>query len=108
MPSTPIAPHGGKLINRMVTGSQHESLLEQAKQLPSLTLNSREMSDLDMIACGALSPLEGFMGEKDYRRVVDEMLLTNGLPWTIPITLSGKKRSGGRIRNRKRHCAQIT
>lgn len=86
-----IAAHGGKLINRVVTGSDREKLLEKASGLPKITLNSREMSDLDMIACGALSPLEGFMGQKDYESVVEKMRLANGLPWTIPVNLTVKK-----------------
>lgn len=86
-----IAPHGGKLISRLLTGSEREKALSQVSSLAKITLNSREMSDLDMIACGALSPLEGFMGEKEYNHVVENMRLLNGLAWTIPITLAVKK-----------------
>lgn len=86
-----ISAHGGKLINRVVSGSDREKLLAKASGLPKITLNSREMSDLDMIACGALSPLEGFMGQKDYESVVEKMRLANGLPWTIPVNLAVKK-----------------
>src|SRR4029450_13331822 len=86
-----IVPHGGELINRVVQGLEKEWYLSKIESLPKITLNSREMSDLDMIACGALSPLEGFMGKKDYHSVVDSMRLANGLPWTIPITLAVKE-----------------
>ncbi len=86
-----IAAHGGKLINRLVSENEKEKLLAKISSLPKITINSREMSDLDMIACGALSPLEGFMNKKDYDSVVESMRLSNGLPWTIPITLSVKK-----------------
>ncbi len=86
-----IAAHGGKLINRVVNAADREKLLARAASLPKITLNSREMSDLDMIACGALSPLEGFMGQKDYEAVVEKMRLANGLPWTIPVNLAVKK-----------------
>jgi sulfate adenylyltransferase len=57
-------------------------------KLPALRLNAREISDLEMIAVGAFSPLAGFMGEADYRSVRDEMRLANGLAWSIPVTLS--------------------
>ncbi len=86
-----IPAHGGKLINRLVEGAEREKLLTKAASFPKITLNSREMSDLDMIACGALSPLEGFMSQKDYQSVVENMRLASGLPWTIPVNLSIKK-----------------
>lgn len=86
-----IAAHGGKLINRIVEGSERETLLAKAASLPKITLNSREMSDLDMIACGALSPLEGFMCQKDYDSVVEKMRLANGVVWSIPVNLAVKK-----------------
>jgi sulfate adenylyltransferase len=86
--SYPIPAHGGTLINRFVEGPGRDALLEKARSLPHILLDERELSDLDMIACGALSPLTGFMGQADYLSVVETMRLKNGLPWTIPITLS--------------------
>jgi sulfate adenylyltransferase len=87
----PIPPHGGELVNRIVEGPDRDKWMRQIPSLPKIELNPREKSDLDMIACGALSPLEGFMKEKDYLSVIDKMRLANGLPWTIPITLSTTK-----------------
>ncbi len=84
----PIPPHGGKLINRVLEGALRDKAMRLAPSLPKITLSSRQKSDLDMIACGALSPLEGFMGEKDYLSVIRSMRLTSGIPWTIPITLA--------------------
>ena len=83
-----IAPHGGRLINRLVHGEEADELRRRAADLPSLHLNARQLSDLELIASGALSPLEGFMERADYDSVVEEMHLANGLPWTIPITLA--------------------
>jgi sulfate adenylyltransferase len=77
-----IAPHGGKLVDR--SGLRPDGL-ERLEQIP---LTSRELSDLDMLASGALSPLEGFMARHDYERVVDEMRLANGLPWALPVCLA--------------------
>jgi sulfate adenylyltransferase len=79
---TLIEPHGGKLVDR--TGERSEGF-ESLEQIP---LTSRELSDLDMLASGALSPLEGFMGPQDYERVVEEMRLEGGLPWALPVCLA--------------------
>ncbi|WP_293360339.1 MULTISPECIES: sulfate adenylyltransferase [unclassified Microcoleus] len=83
-----IAPHGGILVNRIATLDQRQEFFDKAESLPRVQLSERSISDLQMIAIGALSPLKGFMGEADYRSVVKEMRLSNGLPWSIPITLS--------------------
>jgi len=79
---TLIEPHGGKLVDG--TGERPDGV-ESLEQIP---LTSRELSDLDMLASGALSPLEGFMGPNDYERVVEEMRLENGLPWSLPVCLA--------------------
>jgi sulfate adenylyltransferase len=77
-----IAPHGGMLVDR--TGERPEDV----DGLERVTLTSREVSDLDMLACGALSPLVGFMGREDYERVVEEMRLASGLVWALPVCLA--------------------
>ena len=84
-----IAPHGGRLVDR--TGERPDDLgsLEQVR------LGSRELSDLDLLASGALSPLEGFMGRADYERVLGEMHLVSGLPWALPVCLSVAAAPGG-------------
>lgn len=83
-----IQPHGGELINRIATPAQHQTFLEQADRLPRIQLDARAISDLEMIAIGGFSPLTGFMDQADYEQVVLNMRLANGLPWSIPITLS--------------------
>lgn len=83
-----IAPHGGRLVDRTVRGDEAEELRARARELPALRLSARQVSDLELIANGAFSPLEGFLGRADYERVVAEMRLANGLPWTIPVTLA--------------------
>jgi sulfate adenylyltransferase len=77
-----IAPHGGTLVDR--TGERPDDV----DSLEPVQLTPRELSDLDMLASGALSPLEGFMGRADYDRVVEEMHLGNGLPWAMPVCLT--------------------
>jgi sulfate adenylyltransferase len=83
-----IAPHGGQLVNRIATHNQRHEFLEKADFLPRVQLTKRATSDLEMIAIGALSPLTGFMEQADYESVVNQMRLANGLPWSIPVTLS--------------------
>ncbi len=77
-----IAPHGGLLVDR--SGPRPDGV----DGLEAVTLTSREVSDLDMLASGALSPLTGFMGREDYERVVEEMRLASGLPWALPVCLA--------------------
>jgi sulfate adenylyltransferase len=77
-----VEPHGGRLVDR--TGPRPDGV----ERLEQIALTPRELSDLDMLACGALSPLEGFMARHDYERVVDEMRLANGLPWALPVCLA--------------------
>ena len=77
-----IEPHGGELISR--TGER----AIDADSLEKVTLTSRELSDLEMLSSGALSPLEGFMGREDYEAVVENMRLASGLPWALPVCLA--------------------
>src|SRR5215212_3682604 len=88
MMQTEIAPHGGKLINAFVSGDAAQALRERAQNMTKIHLADRRLSDLEMIGCGAFSPLEGFMHRSDYDNVVVNKRLANGLPWTIPITLA--------------------
>jgi sulfate adenylyltransferase len=84
----PNQPHGGRLINRIAEGQEREKWLARAAQLPRVRLNLRQISDVEMIATGAFSPLEGFMERADYERVLAEERLANGTVWTIPVTLA--------------------
>lgn len=85
---TSIAPHGGKLVQRIIEGETRTQLLEQAKGWKQIPINSWTVSDLDLIGVGAFSPLEGFLEEADYQSVVERMRLANGTVWSIPITLA--------------------
>jgi sulfate adenylyltransferase len=86
-----VPPHGGQLVDRTARGAAREALLQTAAKLPTITLNAREEADLELIANGAFSPLEGFLGEKDYLSVRDNKRLANGLVWSIPVTLSASE-----------------
>ena len=83
-----IAPHGGALITNMAGENERAAMQERASSLPQLEVGSRQLADLEMLAIGAYSPLRGFMTKADYLGSVDDMHLSNGLPWSVPITLS--------------------
>jgi sulfate adenylyltransferase len=84
-----IRPHGGELVER--AGERPGG----AERLETMGLTSRELADLDMLASGALSPLAGFMGRDDYERVVEDMHLTSGLPWALPVCLAVERAPQG-------------
>lgn len=93
-----VAPHGGELIDRRAHGPAREALAARAPGLPAIDLDERSERDVDLIASGALSPLRGFMGSKDYLRVVREMRLERGLLWPLPITLAIDEDRAARLR----------
>src|SRR5947208_1061558 len=80
--------HGGPLVDLLVRGSEADALRERAASLPVARLSSRSLSNLELLAVGGYSPLEGFMTQADYRSVVTDMHLASGLPWPMPITLA--------------------
>jgi sulfate adenylyltransferase len=84
-----VAPHGGgNLKSLLVPEVERVAELERAKGLKQVVMTSRETSDVLMFAMAAYTPLDGFMGEADWKGVCGNMKLTNGLFWPIPITLS--------------------
>jgi ATP sulfurylase len=83
-----ILPHGGVLVDRVLRGEVREAVRERAERMLKIPLDRMGLSDLELLAVGAFSPLTGFMLKADYDRCVEEMRLTNGLVWTIPVTLA--------------------
>ena len=82
-----ITPHGGELVLNMAGEQEQAELRERSQSLPQVEVASRQLADLEMLAIGAYSPLRGFMTRADYLGSVDTMHLSNGLPWSVPITL---------------------
>ena len=82
-----ISPYGGALVDLLVGAEEQEAVKEAASRLPSLQLSERAVCDLELLATGAFSPLERFMGQADYERVVGEMRLSSGHLFSIPVTL---------------------
>ncbi|MBW4636188.1 MAG: sulfate adenylyltransferase [Iphinoe sp. HA4291-MV1] len=87
MHKTLIQPHGGTLVNRSLYDYERQTAIEYAYTLPQLTLSQRNLADIECIATGVYSPLQGFVNEEDYYNIVNDMHLSNGLAWTIPVTL---------------------
>ena len=83
-----IDPHGGELVDLLVPAGEREDLSARAAGLPTVRLSARQTADLELLAVGGFSPLRGFQGSADWRAVVEEMHLGNGLPWSIPVTLA--------------------
>jgi sulfate adenylyltransferase len=96
-PGQTIAPHGGTLVDLLMPPDEREAARAEARNYPKLTVSERELSDLEMLAIGALSPLRGFVDERDYRSILETMHLSDGLAWTIPVTLSAGEEDVKRI-----------
>jgi sulfate adenylyltransferase len=96
-----IEPHGGTLVNCFVDEATAKDLRDKASGLPAITLSAKQACDLEMIAIGAFSPLNGFVGSSDFKSICTDMHLANGTVWPIPITLAvddevkGKLQVGG-------------
>ena len=107
MPSTlkdipGYAPHGGALEIRFA-GNEKPQLIQEATGLPRIQASERRvLSDLELMAVGAVSPNRGFMTQNDYNSVVDEMRLANGLPWSLPINLPATEQEAQSLETGKR------
>lgn len=84
----PQQPHGGKLIDKVVTGVERDRELERAKQLPKIMVDLEAVITIEMIATGVLSPNEGFMTEVDYKSVLTKGRLDNGVVWPVPLSFA--------------------
>ncbi len=87
MTNTLIVPYGGKLIDLQPSTALALERRERVKSLPSLQISERAVCDLELIANGAFSPLDRFMGEQDYRSVLKTMRMQDGTLFPLPITL---------------------
>ena len=92
--SSLIAPHGGKLINRVVANPVEKSFLDS---LPKIKLDQNKQMDVEQLAIGTYSPLEGFMGQEDFLSVLTSMRLANGVIWPLPIVLDVSEETAGQL-----------
>ena len=90
--STLISPHGGDELKPLIhLQAERPDEFKRAEGLKKIPMTSRETSDVIMMAMGAYTPLSGFMGKADWRGCCEEMKLSDGLFWPIPVTLSAAK-----------------
>ena len=82
-----ISPYGGALIDLTASPDEVENLKAYANRLPSIQLSERSVCDLELLATGAFSPLDRFMGQADYERVLNEIRLASNYIFPIPVTL---------------------
>ena len=80
-------PYGGELVSLLVDQERAAELRVQSREWPSWSLTPKQLADLELLLCGAFSPLRGYMWQADYEAVRDSMRLTDGTLWPIPITL---------------------
>lgn len=89
-----LKPHGGNLTNRVITGEEREEARDKVGGLLSLDIAEETAKEVQNIAHGIFSPLEGFLTKQDYLAVVRDGRLANDLPWAIPIVLDISRDSG--------------
>jgi len=93
-----IQPHGGKLVDKVLSAKAKDEALGRAARMPRLTIDAELVSDVENIATGVYSPLEGFLGEADLRSVLAGMRLANDVPWTVPIVLDADEGTAARFK----------
>jgi len=92
-----IEPYGGTLVDLVVPSEEHEEIRARAGALPRIKLSQRTLCDLEILATGGFSPLTSFFNREDYVRVCEEMRLSTGQLFPIPITFSVDPSAGVRL-----------
>src|SRR5437764_8543346 len=82
-----VPPYGGNLVDLLVPAEKLDDLRSYASRLPSLQISERSTCDLELLACGAFSPLDRFVGKEEHQRILNEMRLRSGHIFPIPLPL---------------------
>jgi len=93
-----ISPHGGKLVERVLSSDRAKEYLERKGKLPQIGVEEATLKDIFNICHGVFSPLEGFLGSRDYQPVLNNMRLGDDVPWTIPIVLDVSEEVGSKLK----------
>jgi sulfate adenylyltransferase len=93
-----IQPHGGKLVDRVLKGKKKEDALARAAKAPRLVIDAELVSDVENIATGVYSPLQGFLGEADFLSVLNGSRLSSDVAWTVPIVLDADRKTADRLK----------
>jgi len=93
-----IEPHGGQLRDLYLNGEPLQQEKEKAKAYPSWDLTPRQLCDIELLLNGAFSPLSGFLNSDDYESVCQDMRLSNGILWPIPVTLDVSKEFAAEVK----------
>ena len=80
--------HEEQSVDLLETGEARQALIEIAYKLPSIQISNRSVDDLQLLATGGFAPLDRFMGQQDYKRVMAEMRMADGTLFPLPITLT--------------------
>jgi sulfate adenylyltransferase len=102
-----IEPHGGKLVNLVVSDSGRAAAAKKAASTKQLAVSLETVSDLRNIAYGVYSPLEGYLSSRELNSVLDKGRLTNGLAWTIPIVFDLQEQGAAQV-NEQETVALVT
>lgn len=92
--SSLVTPHGGKLINRFLEKPPKTNYLDS---LPKIKVDAAKQMEVEQIATGTFSPLEGFMNEDNFNSVLEEMRLSNGIIWPLPVVLDVTIEEAGKL-----------
>ena len=90
-------PHGGTLVDRTLPKDARAETLRRSERLPALELGERQAREVENLALGIYSPLEGFLGRADFDAVLEKSRLASGVPWTIPIVLDVNDADAARL-----------
>ena len=85
-------PHGGKLVNNVLSKNEIDEIISNLKEYKHLILDRDLIMDAEKIAIGAFSPIDGFLKQEDYLSILDNKRLKNGVVWTLPIILTLNKK----------------